>query len=102
MNYDSLSKKEKQKFVRMNGVFGFSELYSHCISRLAMMNGYVCTRADLVWFMKKSGIESDFSVPTKRTLLLCLIAMDRMTDVPEPTFEQTRNYLETCFSLPSA
>ena len=75
MTYDQLTINEKKLYKRINRSHTYSQLQSECLHWLTMSSTYDGTREGLRLFMEINEIPQGLQVPSKRSLILCLMLM---------------------------
>lgn len=75
MTYDQLTISEKKLYKRINRTYTYSQLQSECLHWLTMSSTYDGTRQGLRLFMQINDIPQGLQVPSKRSLILCLMLM---------------------------
>lgn len=108
MTYDQLTPNEKKLYKRINRTHTYSQLQSECLHWLTMSSTYDGTKDGLNLFMKINEIPQGLQVPSKRSLILCLMLMyaqdicEQQAQLITPEFVNKASaalFLEECLAI---
>lgn len=108
MTYDQLTPSEKKLYKRINRTHTYSQLQSECLHWLTMSSNYDGTREGLYLFMEINDIPQGMQVPSKRSLILCLMLMyaqdfcEQQAQLITPEFINKASaalFLEECLAI---
>ena len=108
MQYQNLTANERLVYKKINRTHSYSQLFNACINWLRHSSTYDATREGLNLFMTINDIPNDLDVPTKRSLVICLMLMhaqdfcEQQAMLISPEFVNRKSaeiFLEECLAI---